>query len=72
MNNIPLNIKIKNKADSLKGFLAQNYPHLINKQASIENGSPESGYWHSGYYIALCDILRIMENELESAINADN
>lgn len=59
--------KIQQKANGLRGLLARDYPHLLNKQASIIKGSPEWGCWHSGYYVALCDVLRLMNTELENA-----
>ncbi|MEE9441644.1 MAG: hypothetical protein V3V99_03155 [candidate division Zixibacteria bacterium] len=64
--------KIRAKAEGLKKLLQQEYPELLNKKASIKNGSPESGYWYLGYYVALCDVLRLMDEELENATSGCN
>lgn len=57
-------IKIRAKVEGLKKLLQQEYPELLNKEASIKNSSPESGFWYSGYYVALCDVLRLMDEEM--------
>ncbi len=64
--------KIQLKAESLHQLLAKDYPYLLNKQASIMKGSPESGAWYSGYYVALCDVMRLMNAELENTANEGN
>lgn len=67
-----LQAKIADKADRLREYLASEFPDLLNKKVTLEGGSLESGIWHSGYYIALCDVIRFLNQNPFDFLNAGN
>ena len=66
--------KLKKRAKDLEKILNKDYPQIIKKQAKpLENGLPESGYWYSGYYVAICDVINLLESQFnEDTPESDN
>jgi hypothetical protein len=57
--------KIKQRADDTYVWLQENHPECQKEQAHLDKGTPERAYWHFGYYMALRDILALMNQQLE-------
>ena len=58
--------KIKNKADGIAEALRRDHPEIKKEQKHLTLGTPERAYWHSGYCVALRDVLRLMDKEPEN------
>ena len=71
MNNMTFEQKLKSRADGIAAWLRENHPEIKREQAHLDEGTPERAYWHSGYCVALRDVLRLMEQELHRPINKD-
>lgn len=57
--------KIKRRADDTYAWLKENHPECQKEQAHLVEGTPERAYWHFGYYMALRDVLALMNRQLE-------
>ena len=68
MNKIPLNIKLENRVRKTKQWLDKKHPECQIEQAHLNEDAPERAYWHYGYYVALTDVLNLMEKELSNSI----
>lgn len=55
--------KLKAREDNLKKWMEDNHPECLSEQKHLVENSPERTYWHYGYFIALCDILRLVEQQ---------
>lgn len=64
--------KIAKRADGMREWLNRNYPKIKSEQAHLVEGTPERGYWHAGYRSALCDILSLMDQEMNHPLNMNN
>lgn len=57
--------KLKMRRDGLQKSLHKDNPEIFKEQKHLDEGTPERVYWHYGYYVAIGDVLNLMENELK-------
>jgi hypothetical protein len=49
--------KLIARRDGQREWLKLHYPETFSEQKHLDEGTPERGYWHHGYMMALTDIL---------------
>lgn len=56
---------LEKRRDDLKSWLRDEAPYIAADQKHLDASTPEQAYWHYGYYIAICDVLRLLNDEVE-------
>jgi len=56
--------KLKNRADGISDWLKVNHPEVAKESKYLDEGSAERAYWHSGYAVAIYDIMRLLDSGL--------
>jgi hypothetical protein len=54
---------LSDKANALKGWLAEHAPYCETSQKHLDEGTVEQAYWHYGYVCAIRDVLAIVDSE---------
>ncbi len=57
--------KVLLRTDSLGEWLHKNHPEVFREQGHTVKNTVERVYWHYGYYVALRDVLRLMDREIK-------
>lgn len=64
MSEMPFDTKLKIRKDGLREFLKKDHPEIFDEQKHLDDGTPERTYWHYGYYVALGDVLNLMDKTI--------
>lgn len=60
------------RRDAMRKWLGEKHPEISVEQLHTTKGTSERAYWHSGYCVALSDVLRRLERESEEEPISDN
>lgn len=54
---------LRARADGIQDWLREHAQACQREQRHLDEGSIERAYWHYGYMAALCDIMRLLEEQ---------
>jgi hypothetical protein len=52
----PLDEDLDDRIHDLAAWILEHAPHVAAEQEHLDEGTPESAYWHFGYLTALLDV----------------
>lgn len=66
MRNATLVKALAHQHKAMDEWLQNRAPETFEKQAHLDEGSPERAYWHHGYRAALGDIIEFISSQASS------
>lgn len=55
--------KLESRATGIQESLTEEDHKSLDTQAYLVEGTPERAHWHSGYMVALNDVIRLIKKE---------
>ena len=59
---LDITTRLDARCDKIEKWLEKNGPECMIEQRHLDEGSKERAYWHSGYLMAIKDVLALFGN----------